>query len=1084
MISAAQWQAIDFQRFEAFALAHVKTVYPDVEWKPTRLVLDGGRDANGRARNVATGVEEIYWMEAKHHPRKRSIGPYTLDTHLVSVVSAGGVKRLHVVTSSRLSGGFLLRADSFAKEHGFIFSFSDAATLTSWLQLHPTHIGFFGPEADSVKRALSTPNRLRGGVSTIQAASFILPEDDAPNTPEAPVERLQPGQKYLLVLSFSSVSASPSPVRVRWTPDVSQVSILVKDIADEGIVIEDVTATPLVRVPFRMLRYGKAPITSPSLEIDGYRRSVLLRPPRVLPKLVSPFVGAQAESLLARYKHILVTDVLESRPRLMAFVGRAGSGKSRLAEELRDDAQRLGCAVRMVRFGADAEKQQEKWRSLFRWLFGLENNLFEFEERDLLQHRLGRIDGGANTGDLSAALASFLIDGTYTDDLFNRDLAVGRRLADALVLRLRGPEPLLLHIDDAHHLSEKQMAPLFTLRHIVESYDTLPFCVVVTSRNDETVVERAIDHFTGSIGISDLRRVTVDTVHDFSPPDARELLAKTLAWPELELPESEVASRIIERAGLNAFSLVQTVEFIAVDRQAVAFGHGASNLLVDVAAFKSALADTPRGVDKILSDRFRGLLKLEHGSDLMNLLVTAALLGREAELRHVSTAMERPVSASDLEQLVTRGYLQSFSDKQLLLSHDLLVEALLRQDMTTDVATRFASKAVRSRNLRSIGDERLAAIFFHANTSYASRSWDAIVRVIKHADATEDYRRVLQILTLLEKLMRKSPDAYVVSHELAFTIAGAHQHCGNTATALASFVKLVESARSRLGIGRNAAKEFAACAVEAANQSYLRADVASGLQYIEQAVDVLEDEEYSFPACERKEVLCLAHNRHGALLHLAGEDTEAEAQYGLALQLAKEAGDLYLVCHTYSDLAAILRFRDLAACSRMLAESRRLWEEHLTDKERRRMMIDCSTRYTESLLRNTHSTRGKLLALATEAFERGYLFQAADAFLCHAYAAAVADEWQEALTASVRVLNVTALSEDFRARLYAHHYASVANAALGNSASALDHQMGARRLAGKLHFGHAPLLAVLQSNQEALENGQFNALVAKPFDLV
>jgi hypothetical protein len=799
---------------------------------------------------------------------------------------------------------------------------------------------------------------------------------------------------------------------------------------------------------------------------------------------VSPFVGEAAERLLAQYKRLLVEDVLESRPRLMAFVGRAGSGKSRLAEELRDDAQRLGCTVRMIRFAASADKQQEAWRSLFRWFFGLEHNPFDLGERDLLLQRLQRLREGANVEPLAAALSSFLVDGRYDEDLFSYDLAIGHQLADIVTRRSCGPEPLLLHIDDAHHLSARQMEPLFFLRHIVETRPSLPLCVLVTSRNDETVVERAFDHFVNSIDIRDTSRVTVARVSDFSPSDARELLAKTLEWPELQLADSEVATRIIERAGLNAFSLIQIVEHIAVDRQAVAFGHGSSGLLVNVTAFKQALAETPSGVDRILKSRFDGLLRLERGMDLLEVLAASALLGREAELRVLSAATGRRICLSDLEPLLTLGYLHSADETRLLLSHDLLVEALLREPAATSVAEQYAQKLPRSRVLAVLDDQRQASIYYHAGERYAARSWDATVRLIHRADETEDYRRILDVLRLIDKLKSRSPAVVNLHHHLAYVIAGSYQHCGNTKMALDLFSKLVEQARSQLGRQANAAREFVESAVEVANQSYLRADVMSGLRYIRQTLDVLEDLEYDFDSSARTALLSLAHNRRAALLHLGGQDAEAEHEYRSSLALALDAGDAYLECHTYTDLATIFRFRDLNACADMIGRARRLWVDRLQTKVRRRVMIDCSQRYTECLQRNTYSSRGKLLALATEAMEKGFLFQAADAFLCQAYSAVLQGEWPEAREAAIRALNVTASSDDLRARLYAYHYLSVAEAGLNDIHRVLDAQMESQRLSERLGFQDAPLLLTLKANAQALESGRLTELAAEPFALV
>jgi hypothetical protein len=127
------WRQIDDARFEGLALAHVRELYPDFDWHSTSLTEDGGKDAVGELRNVTQGISETYWMEAKHHPAKRSIGKYTLDTHLLSTFLSRNVKRLHIVTSGLLSSSFIIRADKFSKEHGFAFAYTDQEALSAWL---------------------------------------------------------------------------------------------------------------------------------------------------------------------------------------------------------------------------------------------------------------------------------------------------------------------------------------------------------------------------------------------------------------------------------------------------------------------------------------------------------------------------------------------------------------------------------------------------------------------------------------------------------------------------------------------------------------------------------------------------------------------------------------------------------------------------------------------------------------------------------------------------------------------------------------------------------------------------------------
>src|SRR5262245_24006253 len=85
---------------------------------------------------------------------------------------------------------------------------------------------------------------------------------------------------------------------------------------------------------------------------------------RVFPRLISPFAGQHPMEVLTAHTATL-TEVKEGQPRLIAIRGWAGSGKSRLAEELRDEAQHREFVAKMVRFERGADNHREIWRSFF-----------------------------------------------------------------------------------------------------------------------------------------------------------------------------------------------------------------------------------------------------------------------------------------------------------------------------------------------------------------------------------------------------------------------------------------------------------------------------------------------------------------------------------------------------------------------------------------------------------------------------------------------------------------------------------------------------------------------------------------------
>lgn len=149
-------------------------------------------------------------------------------------------------------------------------------------------------------------------------------------------------------------------------------------------------------------------------------------------------------------------------------------------------------------------------------------------------------------------------------------------------------------------------------------------------------------------------------------------------------------------------------------------------------------------------------------------------------------------------------------------------------------------------------------------------------------------------------------------------------------------------------------------------------------------------------------------------------------------------------------------------------------------KERRRIMIDCSEQYSLCLIKNDYSTRSRLLAVASEAAERGFVFQAADAMLCMSYCAITAGTLEEGADAALKALNLSALSEDMKSRLYAYQYLTVTAAAFGAIADARDYQAEAERLSSDAMFAKSSIRQTIVGAGRKLRRGP-GRLPAHPF---
>jgi hypothetical protein len=1068
VITKAQWHELSAGDFEGLALEHVRDLYPEFSWRGTQASHDGGKDAVGEARAMGAEVAEIYWMEAKHRPGEKSIGQYALDTHLISTfLSRGSVKRLHVVTSGKLSNGFLLRASAFAADSGFVFAYSDIEALQGWLFARPDQVSrFFTTSAQDVLNALAQMDRPRG---LLFGRAVFLSEDDILEPSSLPVAGLVPGRKFRLLVAVSAATKptpAAMPLRLHWHPSTDHVSLLQPANHAEpaaGLLSIDPRDESMVTVPFRLLRYGKDPLPNPVLRTaDGTDIELPLHATCMVKRLVSPFVGAKAREHLLQLHSVIRDEVASSRPHLAVCVGRAGSGKSRLADELRDEAQSLGFTVRALEMSATPGAQEERWRQLFRWLLGLEHNPFELSEGQLLSRRLETLSLPEElTDSLLDPLRGFLISGEYSEDLFNPDTAAGRQMATVVfhALARRLTSPVLLHVDDAHHLSRPQMRPLYLLRRLVETHDALPLFVLVTARDDETVMERSVDHFVNGLRLASFSRFHIHELADMQLEDARELVATTLRWPELLAEESRTLDLILQQAGTNPFALVQTLYHLAVDNGGVEFGHGDVDFLVNVENFKTALRVLPKGTDAILRQRFTGLLA-RGGDKLLHAICAVAIVGRWAPTRVIAASLGAALSASQMTELLALGYVTDATEREVELSHDLLVTALAKRPEAREVARRLAG----SDAVGELSDEAQAAVFFAAGGAHYPRSWALSRSIVHRAFECQDYVGLRRPMARLEAIAAATPGQHSVDLDLAWIGAVADQHAGHTKSSLERFEKIREQVFAGSHTSMEGTERYLNATIEMGNQHLLRAELSVAIRHARDALAMLEDPKLKLEPLAHSRLAALAHNRLGAMLHLAGDRQVATLEFTAAAEWAERGGDDYLLAHTWWNLAAMTRHVDAQQSRVHWETAKRLWATGLRDKERLRIMLDCSEQYTDCLASNNPLSRRRLYAVAAEAAERGYLFIACVALLCFAVCAIADRRWDEARRGLLRALDMTAISEDLKNRMFVAHYFSVCAQAQGKTTEALDWCWQASRPLGDLALASAPLAACIRHN--------------------
>jgi tetratricopeptide (TPR) repeat protein len=342
---------------------------------------------------------------------------------------------------------------------------------------------------------------------------------------------------------------------------------------------------------------------------------------------------------------------------------------------------------------------------------------------------------------------------------------------------------------------------------------------------------------------------------------------------------------------------------------------------------------------------------------------------------------------------------------------------------------------------------------------------------VEGARDSEDHLRALEPFALMEELTRVNPRRFTLTPAVRFMAAISHQHCGNTARALEMFLYLREEAAGALARDPAAPRLYVESTIEACNQFFLRAMPAEAVRYADDALAALDDPGLQLLDGSAGSMRALAHDRRGAALHLADRKDEAAPAYEAALAAAQEADDAYMLSHTLSDFASLLRFRDPARSAELLRASRETWRRRLPGMERRRIMLDVQEAYDACMRANTPLARARLYGIAAEAAEKGYLYQSASALLCFACGSLMESRVQEAMDALLQVLDLTTLTEDYRARIFAFHYATVCAHASGDAETALHWNDQALQLMQDPLFAGSSLRQCLLHNEAVLRGG-------------
>ena len=388
------------------------------------------------------------------------------------------------------------------------------------------------------------------------------------------------------------------------------------------------------------------------------------------------------------------------------------------------------------------------------------------------------------------------------------------------------------------------------------------------------------------------------------------------------------------------------------------------------------------------------------------------------------------------------------------------MESLYEQPEAQKVALRFSSM-IHQKKVVGLSPEQREGIYYAAGPRFFKDSWSITCRLVEIRARHQEYVSLPPLFERLEHISAQK-SSYTLSNELTWIAAIADQHSGDTSGALQRFLKIRAAAERELP---HNAEHFIEACIEIGNQFLLRAEPTSAIRQITIAIDMLEDPALRLSKKVKYGLKSLAHNRYVAVLHLLELYDEALVQFHLAIEDAvTRPSHHYLLSHTHWNVASLLRFSDPVSARVHLQLARSIWNDKLPQKDRLRVMIECSEAYSSCIAHNTILSRSRLRAIAADAMEKGYLFQACDALLCLASCAIGAEAWDEARLTLLRSLDLSVMAENLRSRIFVAHYLSICAHMLGGDLECRDWCWQTVCSLTDPAFGHTTLSACLRYN--------------------
>ncbi len=271
------------------------------------------------------------------------------------------------------------------------------------------------------------------------------------------------------------------------------------------------------------------------------------------------FIGEKNTPLLALYNQKIEETLFENIPFIGIITGNAGTGKSRLIQEVVSHAKMLK-NIDVFKRELVGDNESDILKDILAFLLGFDMNSFNSLSEQIIQRYC--IDENFNhlfrdQMEFNEFISQLkLLFDTDIDSVDKRYIQHISQFISILLLKYSKNNPVLLIIEDLHHSYHSLFKFLTELLHNIIK-EKSKIILLLSGRNDLQQIKSPFSNFVELSQIVAPYNVLSKTIEDLSTKDALALINQFIESKTLF--ENTIRNEIIQRTGSNPFSIIHTL---------------------------------------------------------------------------------------------------------------------------------------------------------------------------------------------------------------------------------------------------------------------------------------------------------------------------------------------------------------------------------------------------------------------------------------------------------------------------------------------------------------------------------------------